>query len=144
MNNCNVTFPALFLILFLVLIACGNNGEQWTEQHGYGPVTEPIVLGETDENLALEGKEIFRTYCEACHAMSASISGPALGRVADRRSAEFVINYTLKPAENRQNHPIGRELSVDYPAVMANTGISRDQARAVYEYLRYYSEEGEL
>lgn len=143
MNKCYFTFPALFLILFLVLFACGNT-EQWTEQHGYGPVTEPIELGDTDEDLALEGKEIFRTYCEACHAMNASISGPALGRVADRRSAEFVINYTLNPAENRQNHPVGQQLSDEYPAIMTNTGISREQARAVYEYLRYYSEEGEL
>lgn len=136
-------FYLLFIIAILITIGCSNNAEEWTENHGYGPITESIALDELNEQLALEGKQIFETYCEACHGMNTSISGPALGDVADKRSAEFVINYTLNPAENRRNHPIGQELSERYSASMTPTGISEEQARKVYEYLRYYNLEGE-
>ena len=143
MKNYSQNFYALLLTTALLIAGCGNSGEEWTDDHGYGPITEPLELGEPDEQLALEGKQVFETYCEACHGMNTSISGPPLGDVAEKRTAEFVINYTLNPAENRRNHPIGQELSERYSASMNSTGISEEQARKVYEYLRFYSQEGE-
>lgn len=141
-----IHFQKLSLLFFtatLVLTGCSSNGEEWTEDHGYGPITEPIDLDEPNEQLALKGKQIFETYCEACHGMNTSISGPALGDIAEKRTPEFVINYTLNPAENRRNNPIGQELSERYSASMTNTGISEEQARKVYEYLRFYNLKGE-
>ncbi|REL24485.1 cytochrome c [Rhodohalobacter sp. SW132] len=134
-----------FILFFMLLTftACGES-EPWEDRHGYGPVTSPVDKeDEPNSQLALEGKQIFETYCDACHGLNTSISGPALGSVADNRTAEFIINYTLNPAENRRNHPIGQELSDRYSASMTSTGISEEQARAVYEYLRYYAEYGE-
>ena len=131
---------SLLLFFSFTLLSCGEGEEQWVEEHGYGPISEPLVFNGIDDDLAVEGKQIFDSYCAACHAMNASISGPALGRITERRTPEFVINYTLNPRENRQQHPIGQELADNYPGGMANTGIDEDQARAVLEYLRYYSE----
>jgi len=131
------------MLLFLLFTACGD-GEVWEDQHGYGPVTTPIEKSdEPDQQLAIEGKQVFETFCDSCHGLGSSISGPALGRVAENRTGEFFMNYTLNPAENRRNHPVGQELSERYSASMVSTGISEDQARAVYEYLRYYSKHGE-
>ncbi|MCC5913635.1 MAG: cytochrome c [Balneolaceae bacterium] len=129
----------LFVILGLFLTACGD-GESWVDDHGYGPVEEPLELGEIDEVLAVEGKQIFDTHCNNCHGMNSSISGPALGRVTENRTPEFVVNYTLNPRENRQNHPVGQELSDQYSGVMADTGISKEEAITILEYLRYYAE----
>ena len=128
------------LFILLTITACGFGDDSWTAEHGYGPITEPLELGEISEAKALEGRKIFATYCEACHTMNASISGPALGRTASRRTPEFIVNYTLNPRENSQNHPIGQELSDQYPGIMADTGISAEQALAVLEYMRFYSE----
>ncbi len=133
----------LLLTCTIFLLSCGNDEEQWIEEHGYGPISEPLELDDIDKERALEGKQIFESYCQACHTMNAAISGPALGRITERRTPEFVINYTLNPRENRQNHPIGREIAENYSAGMASTGISKEQALAVLEYLRYYSEHRE-
>jgi len=137
-----LTLVLLFIFSF-VLFSCGNSSEQWVEEHGYGPISEPLDLEGIDSDLAREGRQIFVSYCEACHTMNAAISGPALGRITDRRTPEFVINYTLNPNENRQNHPIGQELAQNHSAAMPSTGINEEQARAVLEYLRYYSENRE-
>ena len=130
----------LFSVLSLIITACGDN---WEEEHGYGPITKPIELGELNVERATEGEQIFGTYCAACHAMTSSISGPPLGDIADKRTAEYIINYTLNPRENRQNHPIGQQIADEYPGVMSDMGISEEEARTVYEYLRYYAEHGE-
>lgn len=130
----------LIATLLLLITACGDN---WEEDHGYGPVTEPIELGEISVERAATGEQIFGTYCAACHAMESSISGPPLGDIADKRTAEYIINYTLNPRENRQNHPIGQQVADEYPGVMSDMGLSQEEARSVYEYLRYYAEHGE-
>ena len=127
----------LFLLTFT---ACGSGDDSWTAEHGYGPITELLEPGEISEAKALEGRQIFATYCEACHTMNAAISGPALGRTVSRRTPEFIVNYTLNPRENSENHPIGRELSDQYPGIMGDTGISEEQALAVLEYMRFYNE----
>jgi len=130
----------LSVIIIIGITACGNSDEQWVEEHGYGPITDKLELSEIDSDLALQGKQIFDSYCAACHALNSQISGPALRRVVDKRTPEFVINYTLNPRENSENHPIGQELSEQYSAMMFDTGIDEEEAIAVYEYMRYYNE----
>jgi mono/diheme cytochrome c family protein len=130
----------LFILLTTAILLASCGGDSWVDEHGYGPVTEPLELGEIDEEMAIRGEQIFDTYCESCHAMNASISGPALGRTLERRTPEFVMNYTLNPRENRQNHPVGRQLSDEYSGVMSDPGINEEQARAVLEYMRKYLE----
>jgi len=144
----NIKWHLLFLAVFLlsILIACGNgDGDQrsWTDEHGFGPVDEPMETGELSTELASEGRTIFYTYCTACHAMESSISGPALRQVPANRTPEFIMNYILNPTENRENHPIGQQLGEQYTMIMVDMGLDRDQARAIYEYLRYYNEHGE-
>ncbi len=135
------SIPTLFC--FLLFISCTGNGDSWTAEHGYGPVTETLELGEISESKALEGAQIFASYCAACHTMTASISGPALGRTVNHRTPEFIVNYTVEPRENRMNHPIGQELADQYPGIMTNTGVSVEEAIAVLEYMRFFAEFGE-
>lgn len=144
----NKRWTLLFLpaILLLLAAACGNgegDQEAWIEEHGYGPVNEPVDIGELNAELASEGRTIFNTYCTACHAMDSSISGPALRPVAGSRTPEFIMNYILNPTENRENHPVGQQLGEQYTMRMVNMGLDTDQARAIYEYMRYYNEHRE-
>jgi len=137
----NKPFHILLSLFFVAGIsACGNGDGQWVEDHGYGPITEKLELSEIDSEFALKGKQIFDSYCAACHAMNSEISGPALRRVVDQRTPEFVINYTLNPRENSEKHPVGQELSEQYSGMMNDTGIDKEEALAVYEYMRYYNE----
>lgn len=105
-------------------------------EHGIGPVTEPVTLGALDEELAEEGEELFEGRCSACHKMDESYVGPALGDVTQRRTAAFVMNMILNPEGMYTRHPEIRALLAKHPTQMPNQQLTREQARAVVEYLR--------
>ncbi|TVQ03811.1 MAG: cytochrome c [Balneolaceae bacterium] len=131
----NYTLPALIFIA-----ACGSDDtDKLTEfqiNHGIGPVTQVIELGEIDLEKAEQGRQIFNTYCVACHQLDAVVTAPRLRNVANRREPEFILNYILNPIEMSNRHPVGRELSTSYPGVKAELGISESQAYLLLEYLR--------
>jgi cytochrome c len=134
-------------IFFGFMFACGNSEQQdesgLTEfqlNHGIGPVTERLDLGEIDMDLANEGREIFESVCVACHQLDATISGPMLRNVVERREPEFIMNYIQNPAEMRERHPEGQQLDEDYTIQMVNMGTSLEDARALLEYLRAAAE----
>jgi cytochrome c len=145
MTRLIIILVTLFFLGFMY--ACGGSDQQdesgLTEfelNHGIGPVTERIELGEIDMDLANEGRQIFETLCIACHQLDATISGPMLRNVAERREPEFIMNYIQNPTEMRQRHPEGQRLDDDYAIQMVNMGTSLDDARALLEYLRAAAE----
>lgn len=106
-------------------------------EHGIGPVTEVVALpAAVDHELAEEGQEIFEMKCAACHHMGERFVGPALGDVVERRSPAFIMNMILNPQEMVEQHPVGKELLAQYMSFMPNQGVTRDEARAILEYLR--------
>jgi len=105
-------------------------------EHGIGPVKEVVVLGALDEKLAHEGKEVFDVKCTPCHKIGEKYIGPALGEVLTRRSPTYVMNMILNPNEMVERHPIAKELLAEHMTMMANQGLTVEQARQVVEYLR--------
>jgi mono/diheme cytochrome c family protein len=105
-------------------------------QHGIGPVTEAVALGDQNPDLAAQGAQVFETKCSACHKLGERYVGPALGDVLDRRTPAFVMNMMLNPQEMYERHPEMKALLAEYMSYMPNQNLSRDDARAVVEYLR--------
>lgn len=124
----------------IIFSGCGSDDpDKLTEfqlNHGIGPVTDTIELGEIDLEKAEQGRQIFSTYCVACHQLDAVVVAPRLRNVANRREPEFILNYILNPIEMSNRHPAGQELSSSYPGVKADLGISENQAFLLLEYLR--------
>ena len=108
-------------------------------EHGIGPVKEPIELGAIDPALAATGKAVFEAKCTACHKMDTLYIGPALGEVTARRSGAFIMNMILNPQEMVERHPVGKQMLAERMTFMANQSLTRDEARAVLEYLRTQS-----
>ena len=108
-------------------------------EHGIGPVKEPIELGAIDAAMAATGKAVFEAKCSACHKMDTLYIGPALGEVTARRSGAFIMNMILNPQEMVERHPVGKQMLAERMTFMANQGLTRDEARAVLEYLRTQS-----
>jgi mono/diheme cytochrome c family protein len=104
-------------------------------EHGIGPVTA-FEVGPIDDALAAVGEELFRVKCSACHKIGERYIGPALGDVTTRRSPAFVMNMIMNPEEMVQKHPEARALLAEYVAPMANQSLTREEARAILEYLR--------
>jgi mono/diheme cytochrome c family protein len=145
-------FKTLFIVLIALSIsACsGEDGQrpsgatqpaepQFTAfelEHGIGPVTEVVELGELNADLLAKGKDIFLMKCDACHNMDTRMVGPALGDVLERRSAAFVMNFILNPSGMARQHPEGKKLLAEYMTPMPFQNVSKDEARAIVEYLR--------
>jgi mono/diheme cytochrome c family protein len=110
-------------------------------EHGIGPITEPVVLGALDEELAEEGAEVFQIKCSACHKLAEKYVGPALGDVVTRRSPAFILNMILNPQEMYERHPAVKQLLAEHMSYMPNQGLTGDEAREVLEYLRAQSKD---
>lgn len=103
---------------------------------GIGPVTS-IELGELDQAMADEGKEIFEANCTACHKIDKKFVGPMMKDVMKRRSPEWVMNMILNPEEMIQKDPLAKQVMVESNmAIMANQSLTEDQARKILEYFR--------
>ena len=111
-------------------------------ENGIGPIEEAIVVGPIDGKLASQGEQIFTTKCSACHKMGEKYVGPALGQVTQRRTPTYVMNMMLNPQEMYERHPVAQELLGQYMTQMPNLGLTREEARAVVEYLRHQASQG--
>lgn len=105
-------------------------------EHGIGPVKAPVTLGPLDKGLEEKGEDVFKAKCTACHKIGEKYVGPALGEVLTRRTPTYVMNMILNPNEMVERHPVAKDLLAQYMTMMANQGLSVDDARAVVEYLR--------
>ena len=147
----------LLLVTFLIYAGCGKGEErkgeaardeapQLTEfelEHGIGPVTERMDIGDISIERARRGADIFDLRCTACHRMDRRFVGPPLGEVTEARSPEFLINFILNPEEMTNRHPVGQALLQEYMTIMPYQNVSKEQAIEIVDFLRYYTETGE-
>ncbi len=110
---------------------------------GVGPITEPMQIPETiDEQLAQKGEEIFKAKCTACHKIDEKYIGPAVRGVTKRRRPEWIMNMILAPEKMIQQDPVSKQLVIESNgAIMANQGLTEEEARAVLEYFRKLDQE---
>jgi len=152
----NLIKQSLIILFALLLSACGSgdgNGEKAGNQssssknepgltefqmnHGIGPVTEAIILSNNiNQEMAERGKEVFRTKCSACHKMDSRYVGPPLGNVLEDRTPAYVMNMILNPQEMTKKHPEAKKMLQEYMNQMTFQNVTRDDARAIVEYLR--------
>lgn len=107
----------------------------WKNQKGLGPI-QNVTLGELDAEMAKKGEEIYILKCTACHSAETEKLGPAPKGILERRTPEWIMNMILNPEEMAMNDPIGRGMLMKYNTVMANQGLTEQDARAVLEYFR--------
>lgn len=158
MNKKSITSLALSIVIPIIMSACGGNSggnekskfapptkakpltyeeavADWKNQKGIGPIKK-VELGELDPELAKKGEEIYVLKCTACHAPDKEKLGPAPIGVMERRTPEWIMNMILNPEEMAMKDAIGRGLLMKYNTVMANQGLTQEDARAVLEYFR--------
>lgn len=106
-----------------------------SDSKGVGPISS-IELGDIDEALVEEGKELYKANCTACHKMGKRFVGPALQGVTERRTPEWIMNMILNPEGMVAEDPIAMELLAEYSSPMANQSLTEEDARAVLEFFR--------
>lgn len=107
------------------------------DNKGVGPVTELNLPDEIDPRLVSEGRELFESSCMTCHVADERLVGPALKGILEKRSPEWVMNFTINPSEMLAEDPLAKELLDEFDGIqMTNLGISREESRAILEYIR--------
>ncbi len=112
-----------------------GSGSPLDEDKGIGPIKD-LKLGSIDQNLVKEGASIFQSKCSTCHSLDDRRVGPPLGKVLDRDTPEFVMNFLLNTTEMIQKNEKIKKLVQEYGMRMPDLGLNKDQARAVLEYFR--------
>jgi mono/diheme cytochrome c family protein len=105
-------------------------------EHGIGPITEIVELGDLDPEMAEAGEAVFTTKCSACHKLAERYVGPPLGDATTQRSATYIMNMILNPKEMYERHPEAKALLAEYLSFMPDQNVTPEEARAVVEYLR--------
>lgn len=139
------------MLMAALLVGCGESSDNQAEnsdsqekeqklsefemEHGIGPVDEKITIGEIDAELAKEGMRIFDMKCSSCHKMEGRYVGPPLGGITEVRTPAYIMNMILNPEEMIEKHPIPKALYEEYLTRMTYQNVSREEARAIVEYL---------
>jgi len=150
------------IVLILSLISCGRNSkntktdsievkiQKYEEENeteaskrvdlinkGVGPISSITLSNEIDSKTALEGEEIFKKLCTACHRIDKKFIGPSPKGILKRRTPEWIMNMILDPEGMVKNDPLAKQLLIEFNgSPMANQSLSEDQARAVLESFR--------
>lgn len=153
----NKIIAALILIL---LVSCGGNNEEkdsssknavneklaekfgltlYELENGVGPIKEKLQIGGIDNALAQKGLKIFDEKCTQCHKLDEKYTGPALRGVTERRTPEYIMNMILNPEEMTKRHPEAKKLLAIHMNQMTFQNVTKDDARALLEYLRMES-----
>ena len=104
---------------------------------GVGPIKTLDVSTTIDQTKVKHGEEIFNSKCKACHKVDKRFIGPSMAGVTQRRSPEWIMNMILNPNNMVKDDPLAKKLLMEFNgAPMANQNLSKDEARAVFEYFR--------
>ena len=107
------------------------------DNDGVGPFKDVAFSDEINTELAATGEAKFKAICTACHMAEQRMIGPALKGVYERRSAAWVMNMIINPDVMLKEDPIAKALLKEYNnAIMLNQNLSKDDTKAVAEYLR--------
>lgn len=130
-----------------ILAACGGEAPK-PEQAGAAaaPAAAPAApagleapTGRVNESLAERGEQIYQSKgCIGCHTVGGGkLTGPDLKGITDRRPYGWFVPWVMNPDSMLKVDPIAKQLLAEYMTPMLGMGVTQDEARALWEYLRH-------
>lgn len=140
-------FSLVTPIVALSLAACGGEAPK-SEQQGAAaaPAAAPATTaglqaptGPVDQALAEHGEHIYQSKgCIGCHTIGGGkLTGPDLKGVTDRRPYGWFMPWVMNPDSMLKVDPTAKQLLAEYMTPMLGMGVTQDEARALWEYLRH-------
>ncbi len=105
------------------------------QDKGIGPI-KSVTLGPIDKKLAEKGKSQFEEKCMSCHQLDSRLVGPPLEYSTQDYSPEFIMNMILNSTVMESEDPVAKALLDKYHVPMIVPGVTKEQARAILEFLR--------
>jgi hypothetical protein len=108
---------------------------EFPDDNGIGPIKE-VSLGVIDQNLVSQGFKIFNMECLSCHQLDSRNVGPPLRNINKKNTPVYIMNYLLNTTDMQRRDPLMQKLVGEYKVMMPDQQLTRDDARAILEYLR--------
>jgi len=132
--------------------ACSKNGASDDKPPSFAEDQQPkatyfkikkVDVGATiNPTMAAAGKEVFELKCTACHKFDERYVGPALGKVTERRTPEYIMNMILDTETMIENDDTVKCLLQEFMMKMPNQSVDEKEARSVLEHLRQHAATG--
>ena len=104
---------------------------------GEGPFSKVEIPAPIDEKIANQGALVFSNKCMSCHkTTSEKLIGPGLLGVTGRHSPEWILNYLTNTEAMQSKDDELKKMIAVYTIRMPGLQLSREEALAVFEYLR--------
>ena len=114
-----------------------SDPESYDPKRGEGKFTTVDIAPTLDKAMAAKGQEVAEVKCTSCHKLTdEKLVGPGWKGVTERRAPEWILNFITNPDPMIDKDP---ELQAQLELCMIrmpNQGLTDDDARQVYEYMR--------
>ncbi len=150
---------ALFVLGICVTVyACSNNSTSESKTSGAAESTAPAAATENpsndpnrgigkftkvdvsptlDKTMADAGNKVYDVKCASCHKLSdEKLVGPGWKDVTKRRAAEWIMNFATNTDEMLSKDPEAMAQLEICLVRMPNQGLTDDDARHIYEFMR--------
>lgn len=134
-----------FPVALVLYAGCAGGEADRDDTSAVGEQSTPEQLAasssptsQMDQKLADLGKSLFQSKgCIGCHTVgSGRLTGPDLEGVTERREFDWMVAMMMNPDSMVKEDSVARRLLTEYMTPMLNMGVTTDDARAIYEYLR--------
>ena len=113
-----------------------NDGKD-TVNKGIGKFTKVELTHPLDATMITKGEAIFNSKCIACHKLTTEkLVGPGWKGITDRRSAEWIMNFSVNTNVMLDSDLVAQQLLVTCVARMPNQNLNDEDARNVLEFMR--------
>jgi len=145
-------FRLTLLTVGLGIVSCSNENKKAADTGENAPSTstetanDPKGIGRfrdvqlthpLDEKMVAAGKNIYDVKCQSCHKLtSEKLVGPGWKGVTDRRTPEWVMNFVTNVDEMIEKDTAAQRMLEACLVRMPNQGLSDDDARNVFEFMR--------
>jgi cytochrome c551/c552 len=148
-----LVFATLYMAVVAVMVACNSNDKatdstttttgnntastEGTDPKGIGPHQNVVLTHPLDEKMVTTGKGVYDVKCASCHKTTdEKLVGPGWKGVTDRRTPEWIMNFTTNTEEMLEKDTAAQRLMEICLVKMPNPNLSEADSRAVLEFMR--------
>ncbi|WP_132051398.1 c-type cytochrome [Pseudocnuella soli] len=104
---------------------------------GIGKFQNVELTHPLDQKMVAAGKGIYEMKCQSCHKLTdEKMVGPGWKGVTDRRTPEWIMNFSTNVDEMLQKDPAAQKMLEECLVRMPNQNLSDEDARAILEFMR--------
>ena len=104
---------------------------------GIGKFQNVELTHPLDQAMVAKGQSTYDVKCASCHKLSSEkLVGPGWAGVTDRRTPEWIMNFSTNVDEMLDKDPDAQAMLEVCMVRMPNQNLSDEEARAVLEFMR--------